>query len=220
MAVAQALDPVFNRLRGIKRFIGEKIFGHNNERLDLIMDSFNKLTPKKRSLTVAALIALVVFMVISIFFVYFYQLSSLKGQLSERKNAVNKLAILGKSFGVETAKFDDMVSGIKRKISGLRVKAELEKLANGVGVDIDDIDAPASPKSYDGDNPLSKHFKQHDHEVRISKISIPELLDFLVAIEKADRLFQVSDLRISGLYKTKLHFEAMFKVQAIVRSDS
>ncbi len=219
MAVAQALEPVFNRIRGIKRFFGEKIFGHNNERLDLIMDSFNKLTPKKRSLTIAALIAFVVIMVLSIFFIYFYQLSSLKGQLSERRNSFNKLGIIGKSFGVETAKFDDMVSGIKRKISGLRVKAELEKLANSVGVDIDDIDAPA-PKEYDGDNPLNKYFKKHDHEVRISKISIPELLDFLVAIEKADRLFQVSDLRISGLYKTKLHFEAMFKVQAIVGSDS
>ena len=147
------------------------------------------------------------------------QLSSLKSSLNERKFAYDKLAILGRDFKAETSKFDSMVSGIQRKISGLRVKAELEKIANSIGINLDEIDGPPA-KEFERSNPMSKHFKQHDHEVRISKISIPELLDFLVAIEKADRLFQVSDLRISGLYKTKLHFEAMFKVQAIVRSDS
>lgn len=217
MAISKIIDPIKTQFARVKGFLAEKIFGHNNERLDLIMDTFNKLSPERRNLTSIGIILMVVILVAGIFFLYFFQLGKLQNTLSSRKFDNSKLSKLGTDFGSETAKFDGMVNVVRKKVQGLRIKAELERIANGVGVNIDSIDE--STKEFDSENPLNRFFKSLDAEVRVSKTSIPELLELLVSIEKANRMFQVSDLRISGLYKTKLHFEAMFRVQGIVNSE-
>src|SRR5690606_29219158 len=111
-----AISTLSDRVRGQYYaglgLIRRRLFGANNERLDLWMDSFNKLEPPARAAVVSVAIAAIAAVVVGAFVIYFVQVSNIKTELNDTFRAVHELETLKKTYVVENQKFERLVSTV------------------------------------------------------------------------------------------------------------
>jgi len=204
------IQALLEQLRGqIQQLIVDlkaQIFGENNERLDFLVDSFYKLSAPQRTGVLAGIFAGIgVFMTLFTIF-YFVQINSLRNELSKSFEAIHEL----RELKTEYARIDATYSRLERDLSSatseFRVKPFLEKIANEQGVLIEGINEQRL--DLPSDNPLNSNFQETRVDWRLSNISIPKLLTFLVEVEKSGNYVRIYDLTIKGRFGNRLYFDA------------
>ena len=208
-----AIVAISDRVKG-QYYVGlglvrRRLFGANNERLDLWMDSFNKLEPPARAGVVGFAIAAIAAVVVGAFAVYFVQVANVKTELNDTFRAVHELETLKSTYIVENQKFERLVSMVGKKTRGVAAKPFFEKVAKDLNVKIDGLSEKKVPLSTD--NPLSGEMQEVQVDVRFPDISIPRLLNFVIEVEKRGMYFRVNDLTIRGRYGTRLKFDGIAK---------
>lgn len=191
-------------------FVRTRLLGANNERLDFLMDSFYKLNPPQRTAVLAGMIGGIAFFVVIAFGFYFAQINGLKKELSNSFAALHELQALKDSYELQEQRFNSLVSQV-RTANQVQIRPFLEKIAQDVGVQIEDLNEQKVP--FAAENPLAEKMQEVKVDIRLPKISIPRLLNYLIEIEKSNSYLRVEELRINGRYGTKLYFDAQAKVR-------
>jgi hypothetical protein len=185
--------------------VRKRIFGPNNEKLDLLVDSFYKLEPTQRNSVIAGGIAVLVVVVFGFVALYFTQVNSLNRELNKRFDALYELRDLKRSYQTEDQKFTKLVDSVLSASGTLRIKPYFEKIANEQGVQLEGLTETKVP--IPSDNPMSERLQEVKVKVRLNNISIPRLLNFVIEIEKGSGSIRVQDLQIRARYGTKLFFD-------------
>jgi len=192
----------------------KRLLGANNERLDLLIDTFYKLTPNQRNLVLGGTGAAIALFVILGVGLYFGQLRSLSIELNRRFDALHELRNIKIDYQQEQRRFDKLSEIVERKTAQLRIKPFFEKIANAQGVVVEGLTESRVPMP--AENPLSQKFQEVKIDLRVNNISIPRLMNFLIEIEKSGNYIRVNDLQIRGRYGTKLYFDAQIKARGYV----
>ncbi len=204
-SVSEAKDRLSSGVRGITQIVRQKIFGVNNEHIDFVMDSFYKLDPTQRNAAIGVLVGLISTFVVGAFSLYFLQVAALENDLNEVFLALNRVKALKADAAVANGRFDKLVGVVAHKTKGLVFKPYFEKISRDLNMEIKEIrEKPVDP---DPNNLLAAKIEEVHVDVRITKISIPKLLDFLVRVEKDGNLVRIQNLKITGLYGDKLFFD-------------
>jgi len=208
-----ALAAIVDRFKGQYQtgvgMVRSRLFGVNNERLDLMMDSFNKLAPGQRTAVVAGIIGLISVFVMGAVILYFSQVGALKDDLNNSFAAMHELRTLKSTYTNESQKFEKVVSGVQRKTGAVKAKPFFEKIAKEMDVKIEGLSEKKVPLA--PENPLSGKMSEIHVDMRFPKISIPRLLNFIMEVEKKGSYFRVNDLKIRGRYGTRLYFDGEAK---------
>lgn len=189
----------------------KKVFGANNENIDLLVDTFYKLEPPQRNAVIGGGIALLGLVVFAFLALYFSQISALNRDLNRRFDALYEIKELKADYLREDKRFQNLSEALSGAGS-VRIKPYFEKIANEQGVQISDISESRVPLP--ADNPLGAKFNEVKADVRLSKISIPRLLNFIVEIEKGEGFVRVQDIDIRAV-GTKLFFEVTLKARGL-----
>jgi hypothetical protein len=209
-------DRFLNQWGALTSIVRKKIFGANNENVDLLVDSFYKLEPPQRNAAIAGGSVGLVVIVVVFLGVYFAQLSSLNRELNRRFDALYEIRDLKDSYQVENARFIALESSISGSSSTVRMRPYFEKIANEQGVKIDGLTESKAPIA--SDNALSAKFQEIRVEMRLNNISIPKLLAFLVEVEKGGGSIRIQDLQVQAKYGTKLFFDAKIKARSFAEA--
>lgn len=214
--MSNSLNSTKERISGYLMFgvnaVRKKIMGDNNERLDFLMDSFYKLSPKHQTGVLLGAIGGLALFVLGAVGIYFARIHSLEDELNVSFLALQELRSMGNEYEMEKANMDALIKDIETKMGSVHPKPFFEQKANQVGVTIEglrseDADIPA-------DSPLAKNFKYTNVEFRLPKVSIPRLLKFLGEVERSDKNFTISNLQIRARYGDRLYFDTQAKVVA------
>lgn len=191
--------------------VKKSLFGVNNERLDFFMDSFYKLTPQQRGIFVGTLIASIFSLVILAVIFYFVQVGALQDELNESFEALHRLKMMKREERMESQKFSALIDSISKKTKSIAFKPLFEKLTRDIKIEMTNL--KEEKLDLESTNPMSSEVKQARISMKLPKISIPKLLEFLIEIEKTGKYLRINDLKITGLYGNKLYFD----VQLIVK---
>jgi hypothetical protein len=183
----------------------QKIFGANNEHVDFVMDSFYKLDPPHRNAVVGVIIGAIAAFVVAAFSLYYVQVNALQDELNDVFLALNKVKALKADSAVAHDRFDKLVNMVKSKSGNVAYKPYFEKISRDLNLEIKEI----REKEVDADpnNLLASRLAEQHVDVRLSKVSIPKLLSFLIEVEKDGHFVRVQNLKITGIYGNKLYFD-------------
>ncbi|MEZ4741107.1 MAG: hypothetical protein R3B45_01435 [Bdellovibrionota bacterium] len=213
-AATEVVDKVKGKFFDLTEGVKQKIFGTNNENIDFVMDSFYKLEPSQRNAVLLGIIGGIGLFVLAAVWLYFAQVSALKKELSQTFAAMHEFENLQTQKKLIESEFDGLVKSVSRKTNSLKIKPFFEKLAKQHQVTIEGLEESRVPLP--ADNPLSERMEQISVKLRLPKISIPKLLNFLVEIEKAGKYLRIQDLQVQGRYGTKLFFDANVKTRGYI----
>ena len=214
-ALVDVQENIRRELQQLSSQLRKRIFGANNERLDLVVDSFYKLEPPQRNAVIAGGITILSLIVVGFVAFYFAQVGQLGRDLNKRFEAIYELKQLKQEYQSENGKVSKIVDSVMGTAGSLKVKPFFEKIANEQGVQFDG-GLTESKSPLPADNPLSEKLQEVKVELRLNNISIPRLLNFLVEIEKGSGSIRVQDLKITGRYGTKMFFDVQIKARGIV----
>jgi hypothetical protein len=193
--------------------VRRKIFGNNNENIDLLFDNFYRLSNEQRTAVLVGVGATAVITVFLVLVTYFTALANLESQLSKSFDAVHELRRQGQQYRSVEAQFNMMKQQVDRKVKTLRAKPFFEEVAKKHSVTMTGLNDVKSP--VEGSEELAKSFETLQVDMRLTKISLPRLLKFLSEVERAEKYLVVEDLVIRGRYGTKLYFDAQAKFKGI-----
>ena len=183
-----------------------EVFGPNNERLDFLLDSFNKLQPnEQRGALAGAAIAFFVMILMGLWF-YISQVSVLRTELADSFSSLRQFRSLSNEYSMENKKFAMLVDSVKNKVDATSYKPFLDQQAKKNGLTLGQLDE----RDVAGveDSPFSKELKDVSIDINLDNVSLPKLLKFMSEIEKSGKYIRVDDLRIRSRYGTKLFFDA------------
>lgn len=187
-------------------YLKVRIFGQNNEKLDFLIDSFNKLESGQQKGVLAIGFGLVIGFVIMAFAIYFSYVSSLRHNLNESFTAIRQLEGISSQYVLEKKRYKNLVNRFKRKSDKLgSLKSYFEKLSIQESVSIGSLNEKIM--KINDDNSLSENMNEVKIEISADKISIPKLLEYVSEVEKGGNFLNVSDLKIRSRYGTKLYFD-------------
>ncbi len=202
----QFIEKMKTRFSEIIQKLLLEIFGENNERLDFLLDSFNKLQPNQQRGALAGSAVVFFLMIMMGIWIYAAQVASLRTELSDSFSTLRQFRSLANEFGMENTKFTLLVDSVKGKVDATSYKPYLDQLAkkNGLSLgQLDERDIAATEES-----PLGKELRDVAIDVNFDNVSLPRLLKFLTEIEKSGKYLRIDDLRIRSRYGTKLFFDA------------
>ncbi|MBP6218113.1 MAG: hypothetical protein KA436_05970 [Oligoflexales bacterium] len=208
------LEEMQRKLSALTKGIKSKILGHNNERLDFLLDSFYKLSAAQRNASIGVGVGVLTLFVLASVSLYFSRVSALEKGLSDSFLALKELRRYKVEQQLEDKRFKKLLVTIKRKTQDLNLKPFFEKLSHDKSIPLKDI----SEKTVllNSSNPFSEKVKEVQVDMRLPNISIPKLLDFIIEIEKSGHYLRVQELKITGIYGNK-HF---FDTSLLLRSYS
>ena len=199
------ISEIKGRFETYSKILIEKVFGVNNERLDFVMDSFYKLDHGYRNAVLAGVVSLVTGLVTLAVFVYYMQVSDLRDELNDTFNALNELKALKAEASSESARFDQLITRIQNRTRSISLKPFFERLARQSKIPLKSL-SDRQPEM-DANNPLADRLREVHVDLRLSRVSIPKLLNFLVDIEKSNHYLRIQNLKITGIYGNKLYFD-------------
>lgn len=202
-----------------------KILGDNNEKLDFILDSFYKLSPKEKNKVFLIAIGSGLLVFILLLTAYFSGIKTLDNNISSRFEALNKLSSLKTVYSQEKSRYDALIDNITTRTLSLRVKPFFEQISKTTGIYINGLNDHRV--TIPPDNPLSGIFDYMDVEMDLSSrlsssrsfdsaISLPKLLTFISEVEKSDNFFRVKDLSIRSILGDKLYFNVKISFRTYV----
>ena len=213
-------DSIMAQVRGqwdqIQKQVQARLFGTNNERLDLVMDTFNRLNQQQRTMALSGIgggIFLLIAMAVGL---YLSGVHSLQQDLEESFSSLQEFDTKKKDFQQEDAKYSQLIE-MMGKQNTVAKKPLLEKVSKDVGVDLEGLSE--SKVALPADNPLAKKVQEAKLDMRLSNISIPKLLNFLVEVEKSSNLLRVRDLTVRGRYGTRLYFDSQVVVRGYTAGE-
>lgn len=190
--------------------VKKRIFGHNNERLDYLIDSFYKLSPQQQTGVLAGVAGSLFVLVILTFVIYFSRVSALETQLDQSLSAMQQLRALAQSHSVEDRRYRDLQSLIIRSSNTFKPKPFFESLGNQLSVQITDLRSGTS--DIPPDRATAKDFQNVTVDLRMPKVSLPRLLRLLSEVERSDNYLHINSLQIRARYGDRLYFETAAKV--------
>ena len=209
--VIQKLYDQFSRIfRPVVSVIKKRLFGHNNERLDFIMDSFYKLTSSQQKMVLVAVSTCLFVMVLGAFGFYFSRIHVLESGLNAGFDALHEIRVLSAQLKGEKRTLDDLKEAVSRKMARMRPKAFFEQKANEVGVNLESLRSEEVEIS--SGSPLERDFMHVNVEFKLPKVSIPRMLKFFREIENSGKNLVVKNLTIRSRYGDRLYFDATAKV--------
>jgi hypothetical protein len=200
------------RLSDILQKVRLELFGQNNERLDFLLDSFNKLQPNQQRLALAGSAVAFFLMIMLGIWIYVAQVGTLRTELSDSFSTLRQFRSLANEFGMENTKFTLLVDSVKSKVDSTSYKPFLDQLAKKNGLSLGQLDERDIAATED--SPLGKELRDVAIDVNLDNVSLPRLLKFLTEIEKSGKYLRIDDLRIRSRYGTKLYFDAKLLFRA------
>ncbi len=216
-ALSTMQDNLRTQVQQLTKDLRRRLFGVNNERLDLLVDSFYKLEPPQRNAVIAGGVAALVLMVATFLILYFAQVASLNRELNKRFDALYEMRELKHEYQVEDRRFAKVIESITSDTASARIKPYFEKVANEQGVQIDGLNETKVPLA--ADNPMSDKLQEVKIDMNLSNISIPRLLNFVVEVEKGSGSIRIQDMQIRARYGTKLFFDVKLKGHGYIPSN-
>lgn len=210
-AIVAFTDRFKGQFQGGLNVIRTRLLGANNEKLDFVMDSFNKLAPQQRTYVLAGIVAGIAAFVLLAIVLYFTQVNALRNDLSSSFAALHELQGLRSAYETENRNFEKLVDTVGKKTRQSQLKPYFEKTGQDLGMTIEGLQESRSPLS--ADNPLQEKMEETRIEMRLPNTSIPRLMNFLVEVEKSGKYLRVQDLTIRGRYGTKLFFDSQAKIR-------
>lgn len=204
-------DQIQGRAAQVSLALRSRVLGANNERLDLLVDSFNKLSPEHRNYVLfgvggASLVTALLGVAL-----YFNRVGSLQYELDESFRAVRELKMATVTFQEEDQRVEGVVGEVESRTRSLRMKPFFEELGNRLGITIEGIVDQKVPLA--ADNPLSSYLQESRVELRLPRISIPKLMTLLLEIERSGNYLRITDLQIKARFGDKLFFDVQAKIR-------
>ncbi|MCY4443938.1 MAG: hypothetical protein OXC44_03960 [Proteobacteria bacterium] len=188
------------------------IFGANNERLDFIIDSFNRLQAKQQKLVFTGGIILAASLVLVVFSIYFIQVGKLKKELETSMQSLRELSTLSEAYQRENSRFAQITQQVKTATQNLTsLKSYFEEVSRNEEINLGSLNEKVIPLPES--NTLSQHLSQIRVDVNIDNISLPKILKYITTLERSRKKLSVSHLSIRSRYETKLYFDTKISVR-------
>ncbi|MCY4380521.1 MAG: hypothetical protein OXC40_02995 [Proteobacteria bacterium] len=211
-----SLSNTFDFLKSRIYQIGDKIsvvvFGMNNERLDFLIDSFQKLRPREQKLMLAGGLFMILFFVVFASLLYIKGVNGLRQELYDSLQAHRKFNGLMTEYQVANSKFESVLRDVGKKsknISGF--KSYFEKISKEMDVSLASLGEKIVPLN-DSDL-FHTEINTVKVDVVMDNISLPKMIKYLSALEKGEQYLRVSHLSIRARYETKLYFDTKVSVR-------
>jgi hypothetical protein len=157
-ALEDIQEKIKNQWTSITSEVRKRIFGANNENLDLLVDSFYKLEPPQRNAVIAGGVALLSLFVFGFVAFYFSQVSALNRDLNRRFDALYEIRDLKAEYQREDRRYQALVDAISGGSGSTRIKPFFEKIANEQGVQLEGL--TESKAQLPSENSLSEKFQE------------------------------------------------------------
>ncbi|NBX17653.1 MAG: hypothetical protein EBR09_09830 [Proteobacteria bacterium] len=194
------------------------VFGKQNERIEYFMDSYFKLPAEGRTGVIAGAFLFGGLTIFALIAMYLSALTGLQNQLDASFAAINTLRAKQVEYTVAKKRFDELKNRIGKITATVKMTSTIDGKIKSIGMEpengrISRADKPSSEKDFIRSSPaLSETYKTSRSEFRVNNISLKKIIDLVIAIESDESLLRVTDLRIKGIYGTKLFFESNFTV--------
>lgn len=194
-----------------------KLFSKSNNKIfDSIFDFYYSLPPKFRVLFNILSYVLIISLIVTIIFYYIYSLNSLQKDAEASISSVQDISILKQKFESTNSELMGYVNNFKRYNSRISLNTLLQDLANNINYSDYLIKTPLRQLPLAASNPLSENFKKEIITVEFSKISLKNILEYLLKLEKQPNLLDVESISIEQVFQDKLYFNLTLTVSTYI----
>lgn len=188
------------------------LFGANNERLDFLIDSFQKLKPEQQKLVYVAGGLVVGVVVVAIGLMYVQGVRGLKQDLYDSIATGRQLSQLHHEFMAADQRFGEVVDSVSQKTRNISsYKNIFEDISRNVDIKLVSLDEKVvQPPEM---NLLFERFNEIKVNVAMDNIALPKFFKFITQLEKSDNYLNVTHLTIRARYETKLYFDTKMAVR-------
>ena len=136
----------------------------------------------------------------------------MEDELNDSFAAIHELKFKNNEYQKVNSAFNKLRSDVQKKTNRLEYLGFFEDQA--VKSDLRITNLKEEAVGLPSDNPMATFMGYIDVSFKISKVSIPKLLNFLSEIEKSGNYFKVKDLEINAIYgESNLYFN----VETVIR---
>ncbi len=201
-----------NSLKSLVDRIKYRILGSNYERIDYLVDSFSKLSPRDRKIAVTSLVVLLVIILSLVTYSYFSSLNSFEKDLIENHKVLSQIMNLSGDYTAIDQGYRSFVDRVRRVKRNFNVKSFINTIGNRkkLRLDFDDVRGGGTLPMAMKDDFFEKVVK-----VSINKISLKQLVDFLKQIESSRKYLKIKYLELDKRYDNKQYFRVNFNVASL-----
>ena len=208
----QTLEPLRSKGYQFLDKIRVMFFGINNERLEFLIDSFQKLRPNQQKLVFAMGSFAIITAIVFAGFLYIRGVHRLKQDLYHNIAAQRKLSDLSSQYQASDSQFQNLVLEVQKKTESVSsFKSIFETISKDVDVNLASLNEKMVPLS-DGDL-LSEKMNEIQVDVAMDNTSLPKIFKYIIALERSGNHLSVTDLSIRARYETKLYFDTKVAVR-------
>lgn len=192
--------------------IKARIFGPNLERIDYLIDSIGKLSPRDRKIVGGTTVLGVLLGGAAIFYLYVSSLQSLESELVSNHKFLAKIGHLQEEYSVVDKGFSSFVSKIKSIKGAFNLKSFLNSVGkrNELVLDFEDMRGAGTLP-----NVMRDAFEEQMVRVSIAKISLKKLVYFLKRIEDSQKFLAVRGIEINKRYDNTQYFRVTMNVASL-----
>ena len=208
----QSIDPIRSRLYMIQDRLKALLFGVNNERLDFLIDSFQKLKPEHQKLVYMMGGVMVVTVIALAGILYINGVHQLKQNLYDSIATQRDLSELQSQFNAAEQQFTEVITDMQQKTRNISsFKNVFEDISRNVDINLASLGEKVIqlPEM----NLLADHMNEIKVDVAMDNISLPKFFKFITQLEKRDNYLNVTHLTIRARYETKLYFDTKVSVR-------
>lgn len=188
------------------------LFGANNERLDFLIDSFQKLKPEQQKMVYVAGGLVAGLVVVAIGLLYVQGVHGLKQDLYDSIATGRQLSKLQQEFVAAEQRFVEVVDSVSQKTGSISsYKNIFEDISRNVDIKLASLDEKVMQPAEM--NLLFERFNEIKVNVAMDNIALPKFFKFVTQLEKSDNYLNVTHLTIRARYETKLYFDTKMAVR-------
>jgi type II secretory pathway component PulM len=177
-------------------------------RIDLIKDYILRLSDRERLIVLGSAAAVSLLLVIIILSTAIGSLSSLRKKIDANREILARIEILKKEYEDSKRQIEKLEETINRTPASFSLASHLESLAQTYGIQPDSM----NPKTA----PANDLYIENQVEVRIPKVTLPALTDYLYKIENSQGFVRVNALNIKPNYADTSYLSAVFTVSVFM----
>jgi len=176
------------------------------EKLDLLFNLYLKLNQREQKIILVGIPGVIVIGLIIIASVSSSHIHGLEEKLASRHKEIAKVTRLLNQYNVANRRQNLLERNIGRQQSNFTIFTFLESQASLLGIR-DEINSMKEKPT-----PVNDKFKETAVEVKLQKITLSQLVNYLYNIENSPHLIRIKSLKVAPRYDNAQYLDVTFQV--------
>ena len=181
-------------------------------RLDQLKDYYMRLSDREQYIVLGVAGALGIFFMVFVFSNTIGAMNKLKRQIKQDRETAQNIGKFQKEYQDLKDQVDRLENMVKKTPENFSLTSYLEGLAQEFSISPDSM----TPKTA----PPNDLYKENRVEVRVMKVTLPNLINYLYRIENSDGVVRVNSLSVKPNFSDPVYLNAVFTVSAFSSKDA